>query len=328
MNFERICAKVNLNAIAKNVESVRNVIPADTMIMAIVKADAYGHGSVTLSQYLDDKVDWFGVSNAYEGIELRNNGTNKPILILGATMPAEIESIVEYALTPAIFDYERAKLLSDVAIEKNTIVNVHIKVDTGMSRIGFQCTDSSIDEICKISVLPGIHIEGIFSHFAKADEADKTSALVQMEKFDLFVEKLVSRGIAPPIKHISNSAGIMELNARYNMVRMGIMLYGLYPSDEVNTDFKLYPAMELKSHVTHVKETDAGTGVSYGHTYVTNKKTKIATIPVGYADGYPRCLSNKGFVLINSKKCPIIGRICMDQMMIDVTDMDVSIGDD
>lgn len=328
MNFERIYAKIDLNAISKNVEGVRNTIPANTMIMAVIKADAYGHGAVSVSKYLDDKIDWYGVSNVYEGVELRNNGLNKPILILGATMPDEMSTIVKYALTPAIFDYERAKLLSDIAVENNTVVNIHIKVDTGMSRIGFQCNNSSLDEICKISELPGLSIEGIFTHFAKADEIDKTSAYQQKELFDSFVEKLALRGIDPIIKHISNSAGIMELDAKYNMVRMGIMLYGLYPSDEVDKNYKLYPAMELITHVTHVKEIEAGLGVSYGHTYITDKKTKIATIPVGYADGYPRCLSNKGYVLIKGKKCPIIGRICMDQMMIDVTGIDVSVGDD
>lgn len=328
MNFERIYAKIDLNAISKNVEGVRNIIPANTMIMAVIKADAYGHGAVSVSKYLDDKIDWYGASNVYEGVELRNNGLNKPILILGATMPDEMSTIVKYALTPAIFDYERAKLLSDIAVENNTVVNIHIKVDTGMSRIGFQCNNSSLDEICKISELPGLSIEGIFTHFAKADEIDKTSAYQQKELFDSFVEKLALRGIDPIIKHISNSAGIMELDAKYNMVRMGIMLYGLYPSDEVDKNYKLYPAMELITHVTHVKEIEAGLGVSYGHTYITDKKTKIATIPVGYADGYPRCLSNKGYVLIKGKKCPIIGRICMDQMMIDVTGIDVSVGDD
>ena len=328
MNFERIYAKIDLNAIARNVESVRNTVPANTMVMAVVKADAYGHGSVTVSKHLKNMVDWYGVSNVYEAIELRNEGINKPILILGATMPDEMENIVKYTLTPAIFDYERAKILSDIALSNNTDVHIHIKIDTGMSRIGFQCDEDSINEIIKISQLEGIKIEGIFTHFAKADETDKSSALEQMSKFNEFINILSDNGIDPPIKHISNSAGIMELDAKYNMVRMGIMLYGLYPSDEMDKNYKLYPAMELISHITHIKELEEGRGVSYGHTYITNKRTKIATIPVGYADGYPRCLSNKGYVLINGKKCPIIGRICMDQMMIDITGLDVSVGDD
>lgn len=328
MSYERLYAKIDLDAIGANVSRVRENIPGDTMIMAVIKADAYGHGSVAVSQYLDDKVDWYGVSNVYEGIELRNNGVNKPILILGATMPDEMENVVKYTLTPAVFDYERAKLLSDIALKNDKIVNIHIKVDTGMSRIGLQTDETSIKEVCDIAKLPGIRIEGIFSHFAKADETDKSSALEQKNKFDEFIDRLNDFGISPKIKHISNSAGIMELDAKYNMVRMGIMLYGLYPSDEMDRNYKLYPAMELISHVTHVKELETGRGVSYGHTYVTDKKTKVATVPVGYADGYPRCLSNKGYVLAGGKKCPILGRVCMDQMMIDVTDTNVKIGDD
>ncbi len=328
MNYERVYAKIDLNAIGKNVAGVRERMHNDSMIMAVIKADAYGHGAASVSEYLEDKVDWYGVSNVYEGIELRDNGSNKPILILGATMPAEFENVVKYALTPAIFDYERAKHLSDIAVHNNRTVNIHIKVDTGMSRIGFQPTACAADEILRISKLPGIVIEGIFSHLAKADETDKSSAEEQKRLFDEFVSLLASKGISPAIKHLSNSAAIMELDAKYNMVRMGIMLYGLYPSDEMDKNYVLYPAMELISHVTHVKELEAGKGISYGHTYVTYKTMKIATVPVGYADGYPRSLSNKGYVIIKGKLCPILGRICMDQMMVDVTDVDVKVGDD
>ncbi len=328
MNFERVYAKIDLNAIGKNVAGVRERIPSHSMIMAVIKADAYGHGAIAVSEYLDDKVDWYGVSNVYEGIELRANGTNKPILVLGATMPAEFENVVKYSLTPVIFDYDRARLLSDIAASNKKTVNIHIKVDTGMSRIGFQPTPDAVDEIVKISALPGIVIEGIFSHLAKADEADKSSAEEQKWLFDEFVSLLESKGISPAIKHLSNSAAVMELDAKYNMVRMGIMLYGLYPSDEMDKSYTLYPAMELISHVTHVKELEAGKGVSYGHTYITDKNMNIATVPVGYADGYPRSLSNKGCVIIKGKRCSILGRICMDQMMVDVTDADVKVGDD
>lgn len=328
MNFERVYAKIDLNAIGKNVDSVRSRFMDHTMIMAVIKADAYGHGAVPVAEYLDKKVDWYGVSNIHEAIELRHNGLNKPILILGATMPEELESVVKYGITPAVFDYERAELISKIAKSNNTTVNIHIKVDTGMSRIGFQTTNESIDEIIKISKLDNIHIEGIFSHLAKADEADKNSANEQINIFNCFLAELRANGIDPEIKHISNSAAIMELDAGFNMVRMGIMLYGLYPSDEMNKDYTLYPAMELVSHITHMKELEAGRGISYGHTYVTEKAVKIATVPVGYADGYPRCLSNKGNVLIKGKLCPIVGRICMDQMMVDVSETDAKIGDD
>ena len=328
MNYGRLYAKIDLDNIGKNVSGVRNVIPKDTMIMAVIKADAYGHGAVQLASYLEDKVDWYGVATIDEAIELRQNGTTKPILILGATMPQDYSDVVDYDITVAIFDKERAEALSREAVLQNKTAKVHIKVDTGMSRIGLPLNETAVEVVSEITKLPNICVEGIFSHMAKADEADKTSALEQKALFDKFIGWLEEENINVPIKHFSNSAGVMELDATYNMVRMGIMLYGYYPSDEMNAEYKLYPAMELISQISYVKRIENGTGVSYGHTFVADRDMLLATVPVGYADGYPRCLSGKGEVIVRGKRCPIIGRICMDQMMIDVSGLDdVSVGD-
>ncbi len=329
MNYGRFYAKIELNNIGKNVSGVRNKISDGTMIMAVIKADAYGHGAVEVSSYLEDKVDWFGVATVDEAVELRMHGTKKPILILGATMPEDYHDVVKYDITPAVFDFERAKCLSCEAVKQNKTANIHIKIDTGMSRIGFAVNESSADTVLEISRLPNIMIEGIFSHFAKADEADKTSALMQKECFDSFLDMLKERSIVPKIKHLYNSAGIMELTENYDMVRMGIMLYGYYPSDEMDRSYKLYPAMELISQISYIKKIKKGTGVSYGYTFVAENDMKIATVPVGYADGYPRCLSGNSEVLIKGVRCRIIGRICMDQFMVDVSGVDnVQLGDE
>lgn len=329
MNSSRLYAKIELDNIGKNVSGVRNRIDPKTMIMAVVKADAYGHGAVQVAAYLEDKVNWFGVATVDEALELRNNGIKKNILVLGATMPDDYYSLVKYDITATIFDYDRAKRLSEEAVAQNKPAKIHIKVDTGMSRIGFSADESSANIISDISSLPNICIDGIFSHLAKADEADKSSAKLQKEIFDKFIAMLEERNINIHIKHLYNSAGIMELSNSYDMVRMGIMLYGYYPSDEIDKKYLLYPAMELISQVSYIKSVSKGTGVSYGHTFVAEDEMKIATVPVGYADGYPRCLSGKGEVLINGYRCKIIGRICMDQLMVDVTHIDnISVGDE
>ncbi len=329
MNSNRFYAKIELDSIGKNVAGVRNKVAPGTMVMAVIKADAYGHGAVQVASYLEDKVDWFGVATVDEALELRKSGTQKNILVLGATMPDDYRSIVKYGITATIFDYERAKLLSDEAVYQNKTVNVHIKVDTGMSRIGLAVEKNSVNIVSDISSLPNMRIEGVFSHLAKADDYDKTSAKLQIEAFDSFIVMLEEQNIDVPIKHLYNSAGIMDMLNTYDMVRMGIMLYGHYPSDEVNKEYKLYPAMELISQISYIKNIKKGTGVSYGYTFVAQNDMKVATVPVGYADGYPRCLSGKGEVLINGIRCKIIGRICMDQLMVDVTNIDnVSIGDE
>lgn len=329
MSHKRFYAGIDLEAIEKNVAGVRQRIPQETMIMAVIKADAYGHGAVEIADFLADKVNWFGVATVEEAVELRKNGCKLPILILGTFMPEDMDVIVGNGITGAITDMERAVALNQAAADAGKIVDVHIKIDTGMSRIGFAPTEDSVKTVLEISKLENINISGIFSHFAKADEVDKTDAKHQLSMFSDFIAELESSGLVIPIKHLANSAGIMEMDCTFNMVRMGIMLYGLYPSAEMKRDYELHPAMKLISHISYVKEIDKGTGISYGHTFTADKHMRIATVPVGYADGYPRCLSNKGNVLINGKRCPIVGRICMDQFMVDVSDIsNVSVGDE
>lgn len=329
MQYNRFYARVDLGAIGRNIEKVRRSIPDGTMIMAVIKADAYGHGALAVAEYLEDKADQFGVACVDEALELRGAGCKKPILILGNANPSEYSAIAENDITATVFTLEDARLLSKEASRLGKVATVHIKVDTGMSRIGGKPNEAFAEEVKEISQLPNINIGGIFTHFACADEADKTEAVNQRELFDGFVEMLERRGVEIPVKHVDNSAGIMELDRHYNMVRMGIMLYGLYPSEETDRSWKLYPAMELIGKVSYVKTVPAGAGISYGHTFVADREMRVATVSVGYADGYPRSLSNKGCVLIGGVRCPVIGRVCMDQMMVDISRAgDVKRGDD
>jgi len=329
--YYRASANIDLDAICNNIDNTRKILGYETKLMVILKADGYGHGAVPIAKaLLDMAVDSFGIAILEEGIELRKAGIDKPILVLGYTPKGQYKKLVEYNITQTIFQYNTAKDLSEEALSQGKTAKVHIKVDTGMSRIGFFDDEESIEEIKKISELKGIEIEGIFSHFACADEEDKTSANGQLMRFLAFTKKLEEEGIRIPIKHIANSAAIIDIpEAKLDMVRSGIATYGLYPSEEVKKDvLALKPAMEIKSHVSYVKEVESGVGVSYGSTYVTKGKTKIATIPVGYGDGYPRQLSSKGRVLIHGMSAPIIGRVCMDQFMVDVTNIpDVCQGD-
>jgi alanine racemase len=331
-NYYRVQANVDLNAIKHNLLEIRKKLKSDTKLMVIIKADAYGHGAVALANALGDscKIDAYGVAIIEEAIELRKAEITKPILILGYTAREQFDLVVAYDVTQTVFQYEMAKALSDEAVKQGKIAKVHIKLDTGMSRIGFSDTRESIEEIKRIAELPNIEIEGLFSHFAKADETERDSTINQLDRYIKFIDLLEKEHIFIPVKHIANSAGIIEYpEAYFNMVRCGIATYGLYPSDIVNKEeVKLIPAMELKTHVIYVKEVPAGVGVSYGATYITGRKTKIATIPVGYADGYSRNLSNIGRVIIHGQYAPVIGRICMDQFMVDVTDInDVKQGD-
>lgn len=258
-----------------------------------------------------------------EGIELRQAGITKPILILGFTPAPLYPSMIEYDIATAVFQYDMAKKMSDAAVQLGKKAKIHISLDTGMSRIGFALTEESLQTICKINQLPGIEIEGCFSHFARMDEKDKTKAEQQFSRYETFVHKMEQAGVKIPVKHISNSAGIMEMpKVNEDMVRDGICLYGLYPSEEVNKErLPLEPAMQWKTYVSYVKELEAGIEIGYGGTYTTTKPTMVATIPVGYADGYARSLSGKGCVLIHGQRAPILGRICMDQFMVDVTDI-------
>ncbi|MDD5936997.1 MAG: alanine racemase [Clostridiales bacterium] len=321
--YLRVCANVDLDAICDNIKATKNIVKEGTKIMAVIKADGYGHGAVPLARVLDPLVDWFAVAIVEEGIELREAGFTKPILVLGYSAKAQLTDVVHYDLTQTIFSYEMAKCLDEEARRQEKIVQIHIKLDTGMGRIGYQPALESINEIVQINTLSNAKINGIFTHFACADMIDKTSAKEQLRIYLDFVNKLEGRGVHFEVKHVSNSAGIIDMpEANLDMVRSGISTYGLYPSDEVHKEqLLLKPAMELKTHISFVKELEAGHGIGYGSTYVTKKHTKIATVPVGYADGFSRQLSNKGKVLVHGQYAPIIGRVCMDQFMIDITDI-------
>lgn len=322
--YYRAQANVDLEAIRHNILQIKESSNKDTKLMVIIKADAYGHGAVPVARAINSLgIDAYGVAIIEEAIELRNADITKPILILGYTPMEQFPDVVAYGVTQTIFQYATAEELSREALRQDKIATIHIKLDTGMSRIGFSDTSDSIKEIIKISKLPNIKIEGIFSHFSCAEEPDKIYSQVQLNKFLKFVELLEKENIIIPIKHMANTAGIINVpEASLNMIRCGIATYGIFPSEEVNKgNIRLQPAMELKSHVIYIKEVDAGIPVSYGATYVTSQKTRIATIPVGYADGYSRNLSNYGKVIINGQYAPIIGRICMDQFMVDVTDI-------
>lgn len=332
MKYYRAQANVYLNAIRHNILEIKKKLNDKTKLMVIVKADAYGHGAVPIAKALDKiGIDAYGVATIEEAIELRDAGIDKPILILGYTPREQYEMVVKYDIIQTVFQYDMAKALSDVGKAWGKTVKIHVKIDTGMNRIGFPDTEESISIIKGISQLENISIEGIFSHFACADESEKTSTNIQLDRFLRFYDILRRNKIEIPIRHISNSAGMIDIpEANLEMVRVGISIYGVYPSEWVdNSGIRLIPAMELKSHVIYIKEVEAGAGVSYGSTYKTKRKTKIATISLGYADGYSRNLSNCGRVIIRGQYAPIIGKICMDQFMVDVTDIkDVVQGDE
>lgn len=316
----RTWVEIDRGALLQNHGRVREMLPPGCGIMAVVKADAYGHGAVEVAGLLSDRVECFGVASAYEAFELRKNGIENDILILGGTSKELFPELVACGIMPSVFDEGAAEALSAAA--GDGAAPCFIAVDTGMSRIGFPDDTNGFESIRRIVSLGNIAIKGIFSHFARADEADKTSAQAQLTRFRRFTSRLDAAGISVGLKCLSNSAGIMELDAAFDMVREGIILYGIYPSDEVDrTKIPLRPVLSLKTRVELVKTVPPGTGVSYGHISVTERTTKIATLCAGYADGVPRLLSNCGSVLIRGKRAPIIGRVCMDQMMVDVTDI-------
>lgn len=320
MSVHNSYVNIDLDAIAHNFAAVQN--RAGVPVMAVVKADAYGHGAVPIASLLEPQCAMFGVSSIQEALELRRAGIGKPILILGHTPVDAYEDAIRQGIRPAIFRLEDGLALSEVAQRLGLPAPFHFAVDTGMSRIGFQVCQQDADICAKIAALPGLVPEGLFSHFATADSSDLTKTQAQAARFAAFDEMLKARGVTIPIRHLNNSAGIIQFGGRYEMVRSGIVTYGLYPSPEVPRDpLPLIPALSWLSHVTHVKTLPAGREISYGGTFVTEKDTVVATIPVGYADGYRRQLSGRFYVLINGKKAPILGRICMDQLMVDVTDI-------
>ena len=322
---KRIAAYVNLDRIEANFRAMKGNLPKETQIMAVIKSDGYGHGAVPIAALMEPKeyIWGFAVATAEEGLELRAHGVKKPILVLGYTFPELYRDMVEQELRPTVFGWDMARELSEEAVRQRKTLRIHIKVDTGMSRIGFADVEESVEEIRRIRELPGLEPEGLFTHFARADEEDKTWRERQLDRFRKFIEACREGGIAFPLCHCSNSAGILDFpEAHLELVRAGIALYGLYPSEEMrDVPVKLMPAMELKSHIVQVKEISPGTQVSYGGTYEADSVRRIATIPVGYGDGYPRSLSGKGAVLIAGKRAPIRGRVCMDQFMVDVTEI-------
>ena len=327
MNFDNTCVRIDLDAIESNIDAIANHTGED--VMAVVKADAYGHGAVQIARLLKDKCAFFGVSSILEAMELRRAELTNPILILGHTPVSAFPALVKLDIRPTIFHYEDAVALSEEALRQGKTALFHFAVDTGMSRIGFQATEEEADICAQIAQLPHLRAEGIFSHFATADCADLSRAREQAARFDAFVAMLARRGVQIPIRHMNNSAGLMNFGTHYEMVRSGIVTYGMYPSDEVDPALlPIRPALQWLSRVTHVKTLESGREISYGGTYVTTKPTRVATIPVGYADGYHRILSNNFHVLIRGKRAPILGRVCMDQMMVDVTDIpDVTLND-
>lgn len=327
MNFDNTYVKINLDAIDTNIDAIRSRVGTD--VMAVIKADAYGHGAIQVARVLQDKCSFFGVSSILEAMELRRAGLYNPILILGHTPVSAYPALVQAEIRPTIYHYEDAEALSRAAQQEGKTAAFHLAVDTGMSRIGFQATPEDADICARIARLPGLFAEGLFSHFATADCADLSRARNQAALFDGFYEMLKARGVEIPIRHLNNSAGLMNFDNHYEMVRAGIVLYGMYPSDEVDPSLlTIRPALQWLSRVTHVKTLPAGREISYGGTFITQRPTRVATVPVGYADGYRRSLSGRFYVLIRGRKAPILGRVCMDQMMVDVTDIPgVQLGD-
>ena len=331
--FERVKAVVSLDAIAHNFEEMKKNIADGTKIVAVIKADGYGHGAEAIARLIEgyEYIWGFAAATAEEAIQLKDTGVKKPVLILGLVFEEYFQELIQKEVRMTVCDYDMAKALSEEAVRQGRQVHIHIGLDTGMSRIGFADKPESVEEIKRIAALSNVEIEGMFTHFARADETDKSPAEDQLKRYLAFVELLEKAGVQIPLKHCSNSAGIIRMpEANLNMVRAGITIYGIYPSAEVERDIvKLIPAMELKSHVAFVKDLPAGTAISYGGTFASETDLRVATIPVGYADGYPRTLSNKGWVLIHGQKAPILGRICMDQFMVDVTHIaDVKHGDE
>ena len=321
MEFDRIYAEVDLGRIEENMEAMKNNLRPGTKMYGVVKTDAYGHGAVPVAKTIDRFVCGYAVATVEEGLHLRRHGIEKEILSLGPVAASRYKECLEKEISLPVFEYQKAKELSDAAVAEGKTAKIHIAVDTGMSRIGLFPDEKSVELVKEIAKLPGLKIGGMFTHFATADEADKTKAMEQYRRFHAFCDAVKAAGVEVPVCHCSNSAGIVEL-PDFNMdaVRAGITIYGMYPSDEVKQDIiTLKPAMELKSFITYIKEIGPGTEVSYGGTFKAERTMRIATVSAGYGDGYPRNLSGKGEVLIHGKRAKILGRICMDQFMVDLT---------
>lgn len=335
---KRTWAEISLNAIEHNYNVIRNKVADDTKVCCVIKADGYGHGAVELSQVYEKLgADFFAVSNIDEGIEIRKSGSKLPIVILGYTPVSEAENLAEYDISQAVFSLEYAKELSEKCVEEDCICKMHIKVDSGMSRIGFMCQEFprdeySIEEICEACCLPNLEVEGLFTHFCVSDEDAEGREFTnkQYENFIHVRDSLKKRDVDISVVHCSNSGAIEDYpETCCDMVRAGIILYGLAPSSKLADRLDLVPAMTLKTVVAFVKEVQKGATISYGRTFTADRKMKIATVPIGYADGFIRQNAKDGYMMVNGKKAKIVGRICMDQTMLDVTDIEgVKTGDE
>lgn len=324
-------AEINLNNLRHNFKEIKRLVK-EKKIIGVIKADAYGHGAVEVARVLKEEgVDYFAVAVITEAMELRRHGFNEPILVLGYTPNTFADEIVQNDITQTVYNYDLAKELSDEAIKQEKVAKIHIKIDTGMGRLGYTESDNIVDEIKKIIKLPNVYVEGIFSHFSTADEEDKEFSYIQLNRFKNVINNLEKEGIKIDIKHIANSGAITSIEEAYfDAVRPGIILYGYYPSDEVDKKaLDLKPVMTLKSNVVYIKEVEKGTPISYGRKFIADRKMKVATIPIGYADGYTRLLFKKASVIINGTLCPVIGKICMDQCMVDVSNCEkVTVSDE
>lgn len=339
--YHRVYAKIDLDAIEQNLLAIRKHVHRECasneviQVMAVIKADGYGHGAIPIGRELEKLgIDYIAVAIYQEGIALRKEGIKTPILVLGDTPKEAYHQLLEYQLTQSVHSLTMAREIAQVAKLQNKVVKIHVKIDTGMGRIGIRAIKvplaSVVSQFEEMRDLNFLEVEGVFTHFSKADEVDKSYTNQQITIFNQLLEALEGKGILPKLIHASNSAGLIDVKkAHYNMVRAGIALYGLYPSDEVDHSIHLKPALSIISHIVFLKEVEEGELISYGGIYQTTKATKIATIPIGYADGYSRALSNKGRVVIRGAYAPVIGRVCMDQIMVDVSDIPkVEIGDE
>ncbi|MCD8083966.1 MAG: alanine racemase [Clostridiales bacterium] len=328
MNYTRVYASIDLDAVVHNMEAMQRNLRPGVGLIGVVKTDGYGHGAVPVAEVIDPYVEGFAVATVDEALILRRHGFAKPILILGVTHPSRYAELIREEIRPAIFTMAQATPLSELSVQMGRKARIHLALDTGMGRIGMTPDESGADLASAIAALPGIEVEGMFTHFARADETDKSAAWEQYRRYLHFTDLLKERNLTIPIRHCGNSAAILDLpEMGLDRMRAGISIYGMYPSDEVGHDrVDLRPVMGLHSFVSFVKDVAPGQQISYGGTFTATEPMRVATVPVGYGDGYPRGLSGKGYVLIHGKKAPILGRVCMDQFMVDVThipDVDV-----
>ena len=326
----RTWCEIDLSAMLHNFMAARRHLPDKVLLAAVIKANAYGHGAVEAAKLLEGKADRFAVAMTDEAVELRKAGIETPIFLLAPTPESDFEAIARYDIEAAVPSFEYGQALCAYGAAHGKDIPYHVALDTGMGRIGFACTKESLDEIEALSKLPGGKLLGVFSHYAKADSADKSYAIEQTKRYKAFTEAMERRGIHIPLKHLDNSAGLIEMPNKFDMVREGIILYGLKPSNEVDLSLigGVRGVMALRSHISFLKTVSAPTPVSYGCTYVAQPGTRVATVCAGYADGVNRLLSNRGQVLVSGQRCPIIGRVCMDQFMIDVTGVpEAQVGD-